>query len=188
MKKIALIFIMVINSVLLTQQKPKFIHPNLECITCHTCEIPTKETPCLRACVREHLITVYHSADDAPEYINLDEFKVLEDYYTPVYFSHKLHAEMSHLAGGCQTCHHYNPPGSILSCKNCHENVRKREDLSKPDLKAAYHRQCMDCHRSWSHKDECRSCHELNLESKNKPKPAPEQIKRKHPKLKCPIN
>ncbi|MFN3695286.1 MAG: cytochrome c3 family protein, partial [Ignavibacterium sp.] len=28
-----------------------------------------------------------------------------------------------------------------------------------PDLKGAYHRQCMDCHREWSGETGCNSCH-----------------------------
>ena len=49
--------------------------------------------------------------------------------------------------------------GPILKCSSCHESSRKREDVSIPDLKGAYHRQCMDCHREWSHETGCNSCH-----------------------------
>jgi hypothetical protein len=28
-----------------------------------------------------------------------------------------------------------------------------------PDLKGAYHRRCLDCHRQWSGSPECKSCH-----------------------------
>ena len=55
------------------------------------------------------------------------------------------------MGGGCENCHHYNTSGPILKCSSCHESSRKREDVSIPDLKGAYHRQCMDCHREWSH-------------------------------------
>jgi len=63
------------------------------------------------------------------------------------------------MSGGCAGCHHYNTAGPILPCTDCHSVERKREDLSKPDLQAAYHRQCINCHKEWSHSTNCTSCH-----------------------------
>jgi len=91
----------------------------------------------------------------------MDEFISSSDLYVPVEFSHRVHAEMSEMAGGCALCHHNNPPGHILPCRDCHEMDRLRSDISKPDLMASYHRQCMDCHREWSHTTSCTSCHAL---------------------------
>jgi len=147
--------------------------------------VPTKNNPCVRECIREYLVSVKHSAKEAPENILINRFEKIENIYQPVHFTHQLHAEMSHLAGGCQTCHHYNPPGRILTCIECHETGRKREDISKPDLKAAYHRQCIDCHRGWSHEINCVSCHAMN---EGKPsnidtKPMPKTV---HPEIKTP--
>jgi hypothetical protein len=48
---------------------------------------------------------------------------------------------------------------AMLACKKCHPASRARTDLSVPDLKGAYHRQCMECHREWSKGTECTSCH-----------------------------
>jgi len=80
--------------------------------------------------------------------------------YAPTVFSHLLHAEMSEMYhGGCQGCHHYNTTGPILACKKCHEAERKRTNIKTPDLKAAYHRQCVPCHRQWNIKSNCNSCH-----------------------------
>jgi hypothetical protein len=104
------------------------------------------------------MVTVHQSANDGPEIINLDR---LSNKYMPVVFSHKIHAQMSQMSGGCAGCHHYNTAGPILPCSDCHSIERKREDISKPDLQAAYHRQCINCHNEWSHSTDCNSCHEL---------------------------
>ncbi|MDH3251514.1 MAG: cytochrome c family protein, partial [Ignavibacteria bacterium] len=81
------------------------------------------------------------------------------DLYFPVKFSHRWHAEMSGMSGGCALCHHYNPPGEILPCSNCHSEVRGRTSSGRPDLRSAYHQQCMQCHRAWSHEVNCTNCH-----------------------------
>lgn len=126
------------------------------CKSCHLTEYPTKKDPGLVPCPRSEMISVKHTAKEGPEIIVLDE---LVDRYNPVVFSHKLHAEMSEMTGGCESCHHYNTTGPILACNTCHEVNRLREDISKPDLSAAYHRQCVNCHRQWSRETECNSCH-----------------------------
>ncbi len=156
--------IILLLAITVAYAQKKSVHSNqqLQCSTCHECEVPTKNNPCLRQCIRESLVSVKHSADEAPAVITIDRFKKIEDHYMPVIFSHQAHAEMSNLSGGCVTCHHYNPPGQILSCVDCHETSRKRDDIMKPDLKGAYHRQCIDCHSKWSHEYECLSCHEPN--------------------------
>ncbi len=129
---------------------------NISCQTCHTCEVPTKNDPCLVICPRERIATIYQKPSETPELIVIDQ---LMNRYGPVYFSHRIHAEMAEMSGGCGSCHHYNTSGPILNCNSCHETSRKRQDVSIPDLLGAYHRQCMDCHREWSHSTACNSCH-----------------------------
>lgn len=143
-------------------------HSQMEfnCQTCHACETPTKSDPCLIECPREQMMTVHQTPEQSPEIITLNKMKSVEDLYEPVVFSHRLHAEMAGMSGGCEMCHHYNPPGNVVSCSECHSVSRKREDISKPDLKAAFHRQCIDCHREWSGELACESCHELNSSGK----------------------
>jgi hypothetical protein len=102
------------------------------------------------------MTTIYQPAEETPELIVIDKMK---ERYGPVYFSHRIHAQMSEMSGGCGSCHHYNTSGPILNCNSCHETDRKREDVSVPDLIGAYHRQCMNCHRDWSHSTDCNSCH-----------------------------
>jgi len=134
----------------------------LKCRTCHTCDIPTKENPCIIPCPRDKMYSVDLPPGDGPNVLTIDKFKKQTDVYAPVVFTHRLHAEMSGMSGGCKMCHHYNPPGQVIGCSDCHEITRKRNDVSKPDLKGAYHRQCMQCHRGWSKKVECESCHQVN--------------------------
>jgi hypothetical protein len=136
---------------------------NIDCKTCHVCNVPTKQDPCLIPCPRERIVTVYQKPEKTPELIVMDE---ITDRYGPVYFSHRIHAQMSDMSGGCENCHHYNTTGPILKCNSCHESVRKRSDVSIPDLKGAYHRQCMNCHREWSHETGCNTCHLLTKDIK----------------------
>jgi hypothetical protein len=130
----------------------------IDCKTCHSCDVPTKQNPCLNPCPRDFMITVNQTPEEGPETVKLDN---LSNKYMPVIFSHKIHAQMSQMSGGCRGCHHYNTAGPILPCVDCHVVERKREDLSKPDLQAAYHRQCINCHKEWSHSTDCNSCHVL---------------------------
>lgn len=160
MKKIILFLTVISSFVSFAQKSPGKNHSELKigCNTCHTCEVPTKQDPCLVICPREKIATVYQKPEETPELIKINQ---LSDRYGPVYFSHKVHSQMSVMSGGCENCHHHNTSGPILKCNSCHEPSRKREDVSIPDLKGAYHRQCMDCHREWSHDTGCNTCHTL---------------------------
>jgi len=144
------------NLVIAQTKVSKHSLQNVNCKTCHTCDVPTKQNPCLVECPREEMITVHQPAEKGPDVVKIDK---LADKYLPVTFSHKVHAQMSEMSGGCQGCHHYNTAGPILSCDDCHSADRKREDISKPDLQAAYHRQCINCHKEWSGTSDCNSCH-----------------------------
>ncbi|GAB4147184.1 MAG: hypothetical protein Fur0015_13320 [Ignavibacteriales bacterium] len=155
-----------------------------DCNLCHECENPTKLKPCLKSCPRNEVITVYHSAENAPKIIKIDLVKAEKDIYQPVNFTHKLHAEMSNMAGGCTICHHYNPVGRVVACRECHENQRKREELDKPDLKGAYHRQCLSCHKTWSKQDDCNFCHLPNSAKVTSAKKITD--KKVHPKIETP--
>jgi len=134
---------------------------DLQCATCHSCDVPTRENPCLRGCPRIHMVTVHQEPEEGPDFLILSTTREGEDLYKPVYFSHKWHAEMSGMAGGCTVCHHYNPPGGILACRECHDAARMRTSLGRPDLRAAYHRQCVGCHREWAREVGCEACHAL---------------------------
>jgi hypothetical protein len=97
-----------------------------------------------------------HSLDESPEELVLDK---ISDLYQPVQFNHKLHAEMAVMGKGCVTCHHYSPSDDIPPCDECHGGEKNSANLRQPTLKGAYHRQCLSCHRDWSHETACNTCH-----------------------------
>jgi len=98
-----------------------------------------------------------NTPEEGPDIRILDQ---LEDLYKPVQFTHKLHAQMAEMGESCVTCHHYCPAGKTPPCRECHgKSSSETQNLSKPGLKGIYHRQCMGCHRQWSHDTECRICH-----------------------------
>ncbi len=135
------------------------VRKEFECRDCHACESPTPTDPCLAACPRHgsHFFGK-HGFDEGPDIVVIDQ---LADLYSPVVFAHKLHAQMSDMTGGCENCHHYSETtGEIPPCRECHDAERNPVDLRQPALKGAYHRQCMNCHRDWSHENACGFCHE----------------------------
>jgi hypothetical protein len=182
-----LFIIITVSSFCYGQNNPDKNHPltNLTCKTCHSCDVPTRKDPCLNPCPRAKMTSVNESPDKAPE---VEVLKELSERYQPVVFPHKLHAQMSEMSGGCQTCHHYNTIGPIQSCINCHTKKRSVNDLGKPNLQAAYHQQCINCHREWSHKIDCTSCHaEKNNNETVDVNSSVQQITGKsHPKIEVP--
>lgn len=127
----------------------------LDCRACHTAVTPTRDAPALAACPRLK-IKGYHPIEEAPPTIVLGRSGAT---YGPVTFSHREHAHMAETGKGCSGCHHYDQARPIQKCKNCHAVSRRREDLGKPDLKAAMHRQCLNCHRDWNPEGACQTCH-----------------------------
>jgi hypothetical protein len=101
-------------------------------------------------------ITSDHPLAEAPTELLLDR---LAEQYRPVRFNHKLHAEMAEMGQDCATCHHFSPPGRIPPCAECHDSETNPTNLRRPSLKGAYHRQCLSCHREWSHDTKCVVCH-----------------------------
>ncbi len=110
--------------------------------------------PCPEASVSEP------SADSekCPETVVL---KQLVEVYEEVDFSHAEHAEMAD--EGCATCHHKSPTGVYKKCGACHgRGLFEADKLNIINLKAAYHRQCIECHVEWeSGPTGCTECHEI---------------------------
>ncbi|MCJ7801965.1 MAG: cytochrome c family protein, partial [Candidatus Marinimicrobia bacterium] len=165
MKKLYLLFIALIFVVtFISGQLVDSTHPkdhgdlnarmNDYCRTCHTCEYPTATNPCLMQCARQGaLFSSEYSFEAGPDIVVLER---LTEFFKPVTFYHGLHASMSDISDGCTVCHHYSEKsGEIPSCSNCHKDNSDLTNLNMPSLKGAYHRQCLACHREWSHKDEC---------------------------------
>ncbi|MFG0284890.1 MAG: cytochrome c3 family protein [Phycisphaerales bacterium JB039] len=92
-----------------------------------------------------------------PAVVIMDE---LVHYYGPVLFDHALHESMCEFTGRCDNCHHEQEEGeAIAACVTCHRLSDFGSTESQPSLKAAYHRQCLDCHRDWSGANGCGFCH-----------------------------
>lgn len=144
------------------QMMPKGAEQGSDCKGCHTCERPTAENRCLLACPRHEMLVVHHPVGESPEVVTLGE---LSARYVPVVFAHRQHASMSEFGRGCTVCHHHRAEGRITGCKACHPLSPETADLEKPSLKGAYHRQCLSCHREWSHTTKCEVCHALKNEA-----------------------
>ncbi len=150
--------VIVASFALKAQDHDSLLMGEIECSKCHTCESPTAAEPCLKACPRLSSAhqTAEHELSEAPDRMTIGE---IADLYKPVEFNHKLHAEMAGMGGNCATCHHYSPEGEpIPPCKECHGEGNP-VNLRQPGLKGAYHRQCLGCHREWSHETKCVVCH-----------------------------
>jgi len=65
----------------------------------------------------------------------------------------------------CQACHHHGQPGAKKppKCANCHGKPFDEKEPNRPGLKAAYHGQCMGCHKAMALKKplntDCVGCH-----------------------------
>lgn len=157
------ITIVIVTLPLSAQRNSSSPMPTTDCKSCHTCEVPTLKEPCLKSCPRVEMVHKQgtHALQEAPDSMLLSQ---LADLYQPVHFNHKVHASMAQMGTDCATCHHYSPKGAIPPCSDCHSPSSESTDLKKPNLKGAYHRQCLSCHREWSHDTKCVLCHIPNSE------------------------
>jgi len=86
------------------------------------------------------------------------------DLYGPVRFMHMKHATV---INNCMECHHYKPDAPEASdasettkCSACHQEAFNPEFPDRLGLKAAYHQQCMDCHKEEDKGPvNCSGCH-----------------------------
>ena len=104
-----------------------------------------------------------------------------EDHYGPVRFMHSKHAAR---IKDCALCHHFRPtdPNALETtrCSACHQESFKPDYPERIGLKAAYHLQCMGCHREMDQGPmDCIGCHKKNVPDHNQlvnltanPKPA----------------
>ncbi len=91
--------------------------------------------------------------------------KKREDHYEPVRFAHKRHAA---LINDCTKCHHYRPKDKnaleTTRCSACHQESFKQDHPERLGLKAAYHQQCVECHKAEAKGPiDCRGCHLNNV-------------------------
>lgn len=118
-----------------------------------------------------------------PARVQLD---LLSKEFTAVDFDHAAHVNM---VGDCAECHHHTagtPPKNpdcvrchaagtatgVVACRDCHsaqpfsaEYLKQQSanrglyHIDKPGLKAAYHQQCMGCHKDAGGPTDCLDCH-----------------------------
>lgn len=104
------------------------------------------------------------SLDDVSHvYFLLDSpvIKKREDHYEPVRFAHKRHAA---LTKDCSKCHHYRPKDEnaleTTRCSACHQDSFNPDHPERIGLKAAYHQQCIECHKTEAKgPTNCKGCH-----------------------------
>ena len=114
------------------------------------------QCPC--PCPEESVPEPSPDSEESPETVVLNK---LVEVYEEVEFSHAEHAELAE--EGCGTCHHHTPVGVYKKCGECHTKALfEAEKLNVLNLKAAYHRQCIECHVEWeSGPAGCTECHEI---------------------------
>ena len=105
--------------------------------------------------------------DTGQDYLLLNSpyVNTYDDTFEPVRFMHTHHAV--NLSNNCADCHHYRPADpeaeEIVRCAACHQNPYTQPDPKRVGLKAAYHLQCLTCHRKQEQGPlECIGCHRRN--------------------------
>ena len=155
------------------------------CVNCHmvptsriTHEVQPAEEKMMAAETLEarEAVTVTYDDQEIPEIVTI---KALTDQYEPVKLPHrkivntlfnniknnKLANYFHHEKGTiCQGCHHNSPAAKTPpSCASCHGRPFNAKDPFKPGLMAAYHMQCMECHKAMDIKKpvatNCTACH-----------------------------
>lgn len=121
------------------------------------------------------------TTDNGPDSVSID---YLQELYEGVTFDHEMHAEMyscarchHHTTGGgsedesCKRCHGSSASGQEVACSECHEYrvtpVTSPKDqtgispyhIDKPQLKGAFHLQCLGCHQDNGVFSDCQGCH-----------------------------
>jgi hypothetical protein len=91
--------------------------------------------------------------------------KKREDHFGPVRFAHKRHAA---LIKDCTKCHHFRPKDEnaleTTRCSACHQDPFNADHPERIGLKAAYHQQCMECHKAEAKgPTDCKGCHLQNV-------------------------
>ena len=156
-----------------------------DCGTCHT--TPPTGSAVLSKVLKDSTIatallssrtpvTATYSQEDIPEKVVI---KALAKEYESVELPHRKiintllnNIKDNKLAGYfhrengtiCQGCHHNSPtPKKPPGCSSCHGLPFDENNILRPGLKAAYHRQCMECHEVMGIEKpvatDCTGCH-----------------------------
>lgn len=156
------------------------------CVSCHVpkpaaVELQTDPKAVAAAMLEARKPVVATFADeDIPENV---EIKVLSKQYEGAKLPHRKivqtllkNVKDSKLAGHfhrdpgtvCQGCHHNSPVAKKPpACASCHGQPFDSRNLFKPGLQAAYHLQCMECHKDMGIEKpvatNCTGCHKEKL-------------------------
>lgn len=126
----------------------------------------------------------YWSSLTAPYKVTID---ALENQYAPCVFNHRHHAyslmeriKESRLAGAfhteqatiCMACHHHSPASATPpGCASCHSKTLDWLPLARPNLMAAFHLECMSCHKDMKvarpRNTDCATCHKPKTDAPN---------------------
>lgn len=88
-----------------------------------------------------------------PDTVLIDD---VSHWFGPAEFDHAGHVD---IADACSTCHHDQEPAEAGACSDCHGALYDPADPDTPDLKMAYHLQCLGCHEDVGATLECVGCH-----------------------------
>ena len=113
-------------------------------------------------------------SDALPEKVVIDQ--LVDEYQASVLPHRKIVARLDAIARGsglasrfhggvdvlCSGCHHNTPVGERPpKCESCH-GASAAPTADRPDLKTAYHRQCLGCHQEMQIAEQgCTDCHAL---------------------------
>ncbi len=156
------------------EQKKQQGNKTGKCDTCHVKRVPTYNNSELKSCPVNHpvIFTAEARGLAGKEIVKID---VLKERFEGAQFRHNKHAEHAMMNKDCGTCHHLHndPEKPPAACGSCHPKSIDRENPDALHLKAAYHRQCLDCHREWSNSTQCDICHVKKGEKAEKRSPYP---------------
>ena len=156
------------------------------CLNCHMVPpsqiigaVPKDEEKMMAAQTLNHrdAVSETYSDEDIPETVSI---KTLSNEYEAVKLPHRKIvrtmvdkiksnqlANYFHYEKGtvCQGCHHNSPAAKTPpKCVSCHSKPFNEKDPFKPGLMAAYHRQCMECHKAMGIAKpvatDCTACHQ----------------------------
>jgi mono/diheme cytochrome c family protein len=155
------------------------------CLKCHLVPVanlpktstPEQETSLARLALQStKRATATHLKEGIPEIVTIQR---LSEQYEAVKLPHRqiINALMDRMKDNrlsgffhdekdaiCQGCHHHSPASDKPpQCVNCHGKQWDVKTSSMPGILAAYHLQCMGCHKQMNIEKpaECIACHEL---------------------------
>lgn len=128
------------------------------------------------------LVVGCYAMDDFPDEVEIDS---LANLYEGVVFDHAMHVGAT---DNCSVCHHHTTGTGVTNeyCAKCHDGAEEMDTVScqdchsadpvspenlhipspdykyhddKPNLKAAYHLNCLGCHQEVGGPTGCEDCH-----------------------------